>query len=183
MAFVMPAIQITHSGEEVDTSPVNNRMVRQYLTNISSLRYEDLPGWIDDVISGATSQVGGSARIGRGRLFSMLLALDEITTATVAQLMNRKRIALGDKPYGARHCRKVAAALRCASNGIKHHQAYHREKPDIEAVPAFHGIKPLPYTSEEIRELKRLSLNSPFSASQAYEAELKAKYNNKEVTP
>lgn len=182
MAFIMPAIRVTHSGEEVDSSPVNNRVVRQYLTTISNLRYEDLPGWVDDVISGATSQVGGSARIGRGRLFSMLLALEEITPATVAQLMNRKRLALGDAPYGDRHCRKVAAALRCASNGIKHHAQYHQEvakaEEEIETSPTFTSVQPLPYSEAEMRELKRLSLTAPFTSVQAYEAELKAKYSN-----
>lgn len=179
MSFTMPSLKVTHSGTEVDSSPVNNRAVKQYLTHASNLRYEDLPGWIDDVISGATSQVGGSARIGRGRLFSMLLALEEITPATVALLLNRKRLALGDKPYGDRHCRKVAAALRCASNGIKHHAQYQREitSTEPEPVPTFTSAKPLPYSEEEMRELKRLSLTASFSTIQAYEAELKAKYS------
>ncbi|MGL4504203.1 MAG: hypothetical protein ACRCUF_00560, partial [Aeromonas sobria] len=140
MTFTLPAMKFTHTGEEIDTSSVDNRSVRQYLTNSTGLRYEDLPSWIDDVISGATSQVGGSARIGRGRLFSMLLALDEITPATVALLMNRKRLALGEAPYGDRHCRKVAAALRCASNGIRYHRD-HREEvakaAEVEPSPVF----------------------------------------------
>ncbi len=174
MDFIMPSIKVTHSGTEANSTAISNREVRQYLISLGILDYDnDTPGWIDDIISGATSQVGGSARIGRSRLFHMLLALDEISTATVAQLLNRKRLALGDKPYGDRHCRKVAAALRCASGGISHHKGkYH-----VEPEPKIKECQPLPYTEQEMRELKRLSLQGPFSSVAAYEAELKAKYN------
>lgn len=175
MTFIMPKIVITHTGDEIDTSSVNNREIRNYLSSLNSVELEGMPGWIEDIISGATSQVGGSARIGRGRLFGMLLALDEITPATVAQLMNRKRQALGEAPYGDRHCRKVAAALRCASNGIKHHRAKYDPKPVSDNAPSFQP-SPLPYSDDEMRELKRRSISGPFSELQKYESALKAKY-------
>lgn len=173
MNFTMP--KLTHDGQAgLSRKPLDNRDVQEWLMTREYFTHNNLPEWLDACLTGATGQLTGF-RVRPSRILGLLLALDTISPATVAQVMNRKRVALGDRPYTDRYCRMVAAACRCASQAIAYHS---RNNPaPIEEAPRFEGVKPLPYSDDEMRELKRLSLHAPFATLQAYEQELKAKYN------
>lgn len=173
MTFIMPTM--THDGTTGHTrQALDNSAVKLFLNDLDVFSYRDLPDWIDDCLAGAAGQIAGS-RVRPSRIFGLLASLDSISPTSVARVMNRKREALGDQPYSDRYCRMVAAACRCASQAITYHSNYH--PITREAEPEFKTIQPLPYSDDEMRELKRLSLNAPFATLQAYEQELKAKYD------
>lgn len=129
------------------------------------LSYEELPNWADDVIYGACGQMSGTTRINPTRIFRVLQTLDVISTETVAATMNRKREALGDKPYAKSTIEFYTRVLRCASQAIMHHKDFQVDQgiPSIKV----REYQPLPYNSEEMSLIKHLSLKAPY-------AELKA---------
>lgn len=170
--FIMP--KLTHDGVKGNThEALDNSEVKLFLNSLDSFTYRELPSWLDDCLSGAAGQITGS-RVRPSRIFGLLSCLDSISPSSVAQVMNRKRLAMGDEPYSDRYCRMIAAACRCGSRAITHHKGYN---PPVIQEPKLPPVTALPYSEDEMRELKRLSINAPFSDLQAYEAELKAKYN------
>lgn len=82
----------------------------------------DIPRWVDDCLAGAAGQVPGTQRVSAYRLFTLLSYLDEISTETVGNMMNRKRIAIEGKGYSRSYIEFMTKALRCASQAIAHHE-------------------------------------------------------------
>ena len=154
---------------------VSNTECKEFLNSLDALSYNEVPSWIDDVISGACGQVPGTQKFSPAKLFNMLRALDVITTDSVHTYLNRRAEALGDTPCSDRYTRYVTQAVRCGSQAITHHKAYQPlpEEPKYVAK----AFTPLPYTDEEMGVLKRLSLTASFADVVAYETELKTKYN------
>lgn len=153
---------------------VDNSECKEFLNNLYAFDYNEVPSWIDDVISGACGQVPGTQKFSPAKLFNILRSLDVITTDSVHKYLNRRAEALGDEECSDRYSRYVTQAVRCGSQAIIHHKAYQPLPEEIKYVPKV--VAPLPYTDEEMKVLKRLSLTASFAEVQAYEAELKAKY-------
>lgn len=169
---MIPLPKLVHDGCSGHThKPVDNSATKLFLNDLDALCYSELPSWLDDCFAGAAGQLSGS-RIRPSRVFGLVRALEVINSDTVAQAINRKRLALGDQPYSERYCRMLAQACRCASQAIQHHKNYHT----VEKGAELQECAPLPYSEDEMRCIKYLSLNAPFSELVAYESELKAKY-------
>lgn len=171
---MIPLPKLTHTGSNAGAthSELDNSDVKLFLNELDAMHYSELPSWIDDCFAGAAGQMTGS-RIRPSRIFGLVRSLESISSGTVGQAINRKRLSLGDAPYSERYCRMVAQACRCASQAIKHHRNYH----SVEREPELAPVAPLPYSADEMRHLKHLSLNASFSELGAYEAQLKAKYS------
>lgn len=99
-----------------DNTDIKNMLVEQGFFD-----YNELPRWMDDCISGATTQVAGTQRYSPANLFNILRTLDELSTETVGSMINRKRIAFGDEPFSDRYVQYVTKAARCASQALSHH--------------------------------------------------------------
>lgn len=151
----------------------DNTEMKAFLNELNIMDYRYIPRWVDDCISGATTQVVGTQRFSPANLFNILRTLDTITTEAVLGYMNRKRDALGDKEVSERYAQLVAKAARTASGALKHHHNYYEVEIKKETQPE---IKPLPYTDDEMACIKYLSLNAPFAELVAYEALLKEQY-------
>ncbi|MGL5285905.1 MAG: hypothetical protein ACRC8D_07170 [Aeromonas sp.] len=163
--FTPPAL--TFTGQEYNHKPMDNRPTKHFLNSLPIISYGDAPAWIDDCFSGACGQVIGTLRIHPARIFGIVRALDSITTATVSDLMNRKRLALGEPPYGDRWCRMVASACRCASQAIQYHQDFHPAEPQIETREG-------PVMTERDRmELRRLSISGTLADVNRYMESIK----------
>lgn len=99
----------------------DNTEVKGMLNDMDCFNYNDLPSWMDDCISGATTQVAGTQRFSPANLFNLLRSLDEVSSTTVATALNRKREAMGDAPVSDRYAQYVAKAMRTASQALSHH--------------------------------------------------------------
>lgn len=119
---------------------IDNRSAFDYLSQFHD--YEDIPRWVDDVITGALGQKPrtGLRTPNPARYFRLLQALSTINTRTVSTSMNRKRTALGDAGYSQRQVEYVTAILRCASQGIKHGLL-------TRAIPAQSKVQELAYSN------------------------------------
>ncbi|MEZ6969610.1 hypothetical protein ACB040_10080 [Aeromonas sp. S11(2024)] len=108
------------SGQSIHN--VNNRSVKEYLLELGVLTVADLPPYLGDCISGSSRVAQrGTQPLNRGQLLQALYALDDINTETVVVTLNRKRIALGDKPFSSAHVATFTSALKNASQAIKHY--------------------------------------------------------------
>lgn len=172
MSFKMPAMTAP-DRERYTHAAVDNTEVKQFITDLNIIGYENIPAWMDDCCYGATGQLGHSdERLSPARILGILRCLDSISSKTVGQLLNRKREALGDELYSDRHVRRVAQVVRCASQAITYHKNFQPTTSAVEIAEC----KPLPYSDEEMKVIKHLSLNAPFAELKAYEETLKAKY-------
>lgn len=150
---------------------LDNTDVKNFLAETQILNYFELPRWLDDCFSGAAGQVAGTQKFSPAQLFNIVRSLDEITTESVLRFLNRKRDVVGDVQISERYAQYVAKAARVASQAIKYHRLYNKvDNTEIE------DVKPLPYSPEEMRVIKYLSLNSPHSELVAYEKLLKEQY-------
>lgn len=151
----------------------NNINVKLFLNEFDTFDYFELPRWVDDCFSGACGQIAGNIRFSSIALFNIVRTLNEITTETVLRYLNRRKEALGETLVTERYAQYVAKAARCASQAIAHHKLY--QQPESETNLTLDEIR-LPYTDEEMRVIKYLSLNAPFSELVAYEKLLKENY-------
>lgn len=170
--FIMPTLT-TKEPTIHESAVVDNKEVKQFLNSLDTFNYEDLPSWLDDVISGACGQVAGTQKFSPARLFNIISCLETISAKTIADLLNRKREALGEEKVSERYARYVASAARCASQAVAHHKSFRNV---VIEEPVMKEFKPLPYSSDEMKVIKYLSLNAPFAELVAYEAQLKANY-------
>ncbi len=104
----------------------DNEAVQNYL-----LQYKDIydldsythsiNNVIDDCLRGATGQMAGTQRPSAYRVFTLLRLLPTISTLTVAEVMNRKQMAITGKGYSKSYIEYWTKTLRCASQAIAHH--------------------------------------------------------------
>lgn len=99
----------------------DNTEVKNMLNELDCFNYNELPRWMDDCISGATTQVVGTQRFSPAALYNLLRSLDTVSSVTVAEALNRKREALGDAPVSTRYAQYVTKAIRTASGALSHH--------------------------------------------------------------
>jgi hypothetical protein len=108
------------SGKSIHN--VNNRSVKAYLLELGVITLADLPPYLNDCISGSSRVAQrGTQPLNRGQLLQALYALDDINSETVATMLNRKRVALGDKPFSSAHVKTFTSAAKNASQAIQHH--------------------------------------------------------------
>lgn len=107
---------------------INNETVKEFfklpafqdIWDIESF-YMNVPQSIEDILRGATGQLSGTQRSSSYRVFRMLSTLNEISTETVSEMLNRKQIALTGKPYGREYIRQWVSVLTCANQALTHH--------------------------------------------------------------
>lgn len=150
----------------------NNKDVKLFLHELDTFNYFELPRWVDDCFAGACGQIPGNIRFSSIALFNIVHSLDEISTETVLRLLNRRKEALGEPLVTERYSQYIAKAARCASQAIAHHKLYQQPESEATITPSY----VLPYTDDEMRVIKYLSLNAPFSELVAYEKILKENY-------
>ncbi len=92
----------------------------QAIYDTESYRYE-MPSHIDDRLRGATGQFSGTQRPTGLRVFMILKTLDVISTETVSEIINRKKIAIDGHGYSEAYIRQWVNTLTCASQSINHY--------------------------------------------------------------
>lgn len=115
----------------------DNSKVKEFLSKLNLLGYNQaineeqcnaistsgLPNWLDDCLRGATGQTPKTStrRISKKQILFYLTSLTEISTTTVAELLNRKRIAITGEAYSKSMIEWYTRAIRCASQAISHY--------------------------------------------------------------
>lgn len=79
------------------------------------------PRWLDDVLAGSGNLQAGTRPPSSYRVFCILRVLDSISTVTVADYLNVKRKATGEKLYSKRYVEYWVNTLVCANRAITHH--------------------------------------------------------------
>lgn len=155
----------------------NNEPTLGYLIGLGGLTYDDLPSDITDLLYGAAGQIDGTRRMSPVFVYSMVMSLPIISTSTVGDWLNRKRELEGEANYSVRYVRKVTAAARCASRAIFHYsktggvlEVPQRYQAPLSETPA------VPYSDEEKKALRFLSINRSHSEYVNYLNLLKLKY-------
>lgn len=97
----------------------DNILVKEFLIPYTS--YYTVPDWVDDLIRGSKGQMTAlQSQVGSASVFRLLQSLEVITTASVRESINKKRVALGYPEYSPRMVEYYTAAARCASQAIMH---------------------------------------------------------------
>ncbi|ELM3723924.1 hypothetical protein RYR28_002721 [Edwardsiella piscicida] len=112
------------SGRRI--SSTNNAAVQEYLLEafdpIEGITDRHTAIIIDDIVRGATGQVGGGERrVSSSKVIRLLMSLTIINTETVKDALNRKQVVLYGKLYAKSTVEFYTRVLRCASQGIWHH--------------------------------------------------------------
>jgi len=104
-----------------------NIEVKEYLQKVGQDIYDYnsftnfIPEWLDDLLAGSGNLQTGTRPPSSYRVFRMISVLDEISTITVAEYLNVKRIATGEKLYSTTTIKNWMNSLVCANKAITHH--------------------------------------------------------------
>ncbi|HDL7912697.1 TPA: hypothetical protein PXP81_004383 [Yersinia enterocolitica] len=107
----------------------DNTEVRQYLIDKLQMDYGfryELPGWLDDVLTGA-GRLNGSLRsntkpVSKRVILSMLMAHDIITAEAIRYSLSHRKMALEGTMISERYARHVASVVAAASRSIQHYR-------------------------------------------------------------
>ena len=97
---------------------IDNSVVSLYLMQFD--RSYPVPDWVDNVIRGA-AQVNDGRPSHPPALLNALQQLQVLSYDTAYEYVNRKMLAMGEKPYGRRYAFLFFSRLRFAHNGLKFH--------------------------------------------------------------
>lgn len=105
----------------------NNTEVKSYLQQLGQSIYDYdsfntfIDPVIDDLLAGASNLQTGTRPPSSYRVFRMLSVLDEVSSITVADYLNVKRKATGEKLYSTTTVKNWVNTLICANRAIIHH--------------------------------------------------------------
>ena len=104
----------------------DNTEVRQYLIDKLQMDYGfryELPGWLDDVLTGAgrlNGSLGSNTKpVSKYVILTQLMSHDVITVEAVRTSISRKKMALEGKMISERYARHVASVVAAASKSIE----------------------------------------------------------------
>lgn len=134
--------------------------------------FETIPMWIEDCIYGAKGQVSaGTRKLSTYRIFTLLRQLDEISTKTVGDLLNRRRMAVHGEEYSKRMIEYYTAALRCASQALAHHKRTHHV--DVETGEIEEVLQPtVVYTEEQKQKMRLMAIAGNLDGLETYIKEI-----------
>ena len=104
----------------------DNTEVRQYLIELLQMDYGcryDIPGWLDDVLTGAgrlNGSLGSNTKpVSKYVILTQLMSHDAITAEAVRTSISRKKMALEGTMISERYARHVASVVTAASRSIE----------------------------------------------------------------
>ena len=96
----------------------DNTEVRQYLIELLQMDYGcryDIPGWLDDVLTGAgrlNGSLGSNTKpVSKYVILTQLMSHDAITAEAVRTSISRKKMALEGTMISERYARHVASVV------------------------------------------------------------------------
>lgn len=101
----------------------DNRAVMQFLWKFGEMGQPlstAVPDWVDSCVAGA-SRYGGRNPSSPNAMLSALSQLPEISTEVMEKYVNRKWIAMGNKPFSDTHAYYFFMRVRMASKAISFH--------------------------------------------------------------